>query len=214
MRTLKVALVLLSFVATLAGQEPTFQERHPRYRVHAGDVIAFNFSFTPEFNQTVAVQPDGYITLREVSDIQVQDKTTPEIVEAVRAAYSKVLRDPVITIELKDFEKPYFVVGGEVSRPGKYDLRGDTTVIQAVTIAGGLNDRGKSSEVLLFRRVSKDTVEVKRVDIKRMVSSKDLSEDMHLREGDMILVPRSNMSKIARFIPVPTLGMYFNPLIH
>ena len=214
MKNLKVILLILSLSAMLlAAQEPRFQERHARYRIHAGDVIAFNFSFTPEFNQTVTVQPDGYITLREVGDIQVLDKTSPEVIETVRTAYGKVLHDPVISIELKDFEKPYFVVGGEVNHPGKFDLRGDTTVIQAVTVAGGLNDRARSTELLLFRRISKDTVEVKRVDMKHMMSMKDLSEDLHLQSGDMILVPRTNFSKIAKFIPFPSMGMYFNPAV-
>jgi polysaccharide biosynthesis/export protein len=215
MKTLKIALLIFLFAITLrAQQEPTFQPRHPRYLIHSGDVIAFNFSFTPEFNQTVTVQPDGFITLREVGDIQVQDKTSPEVIDAVRAAYSKVLHDPVISIELKEFEKPYFVVGGEVSKPGKYDLRGDTTVVQAITIAGGTNDRARTAEILLFRRVSKDLVEVKRVDMKRMVSMKNLSEDLHLQAGDMILVPKSNMAKISKFIPFPTASMYFSPGIH
>jgi polysaccharide biosynthesis/export protein len=215
MKHLKVALLILSLSGMLlAAQEPTFQERHARYRIHAGDVIAFNFSFTPDFNQTVTVQPDGYITLREVGDIQVVDKTSPEVIAAVRAAYNKVLHDPVVSIELKDFEKPYFVVGGEVNHPGKFDLRGDTTVIQAITIAGGLNDRARSSELLVFRRISEETVEVKRVDMKHMVSMKNLSEDLHLQAGDMILVPRNKMSKIGRFIPYPSTGMYFNPAIH
>jgi polysaccharide biosynthesis/export protein len=214
MKSLRVALLLVALVGTSLGQEPSFQERNPRYRIHPGDVIAFNFSFTPDFNQTVTVQPDGYITLREIGDVRVQDKTTPEVIETVRLAYGKVLNDPVITIELKDFEKPYFVVGGEVKSPGKFDLRGATTVVQAVTMAGGFNDRAKTTEVVLFRRISEDTVEAKRINIKRMVNDRDLSEDMHLRAGDLILVPRTNMSKIARFIPVPSLGMYFNPLFH
>src|SRR5437016_9986984 len=122
---------------------------------------------------------------------------------------SKILRDPTITVELKDFEKPYFVVGGEVAKPGKYDLRGDTTVVEAITIAGGVSEKSKTSKVLLFRRVSDDWVEVKEVDMKRMLHEQDLSEDLHLHPGDMILVPKSVFAKITRFIPVPTLGRYF-----
>src|SRR5437016_11533344 len=125
---------------------------------------------------------------------------------------SKILRDPTITVELKEFEKPYFVVGGEVTKPGKYDLRGDTTVLEAITIAGGVSDKSRTSQVLLFRRVSNDWVEVKEVDMRRMLRERDLSEDLHLRPGDMVLVPKSTFSKLARFIPVPSLGMYFNPL--
>ena len=213
MRTMLVASLSLVLAATLvaAGQEPAFEERYPRYRIHVGDVLVLSFSFTPEFNQSVIVQPDGYITLRDAGDIHVADKTMPQVVEAVRSAYGKVLHDPVITLELKEFEKPYFVVGGEVMHPGKYDLRSDTTVVQAVTIAGGMNDRAKSSDVLLFRRYSDDLVEVKKVNIRRMLSAMDLNEDLHLRAGDMILVPRTAMSKISRFIPLPSLGMYFNP---
>jgi polysaccharide export outer membrane protein len=193
------------------SQDPAFQDRYPRYRIRTGDVMELAFPFTPEFNQTVTVQPDGYINLRGAGDLRVLDHTTPEVVELVRAAYNKVLRDPPITIELKEFEKPYFVVGGEVIHPGKYDLRGDTTVIQAVTIAGGFNDRAKSSEVLLFRRISNDYVEVKKVDLKSMLRAKDLKEDLHLRPGDMVLVPKTKLSAFSRFIPVASLGMYFNP---
>ena len=213
MKNVKVALLILVLTGALSAQEPSFQEKHPRYRIHINDVIAFNFSFTPQFNQSVTVQPDGYITLRDVGDIQVLDKTAPEVIETVRKAYGKILNDPAISIELKEFERPYFVVGGEVAHPGKFDLRSDTTVMQAVTLAGGLSDRAKSSQLLVFRRVSQDTVEVKKVDIKRMVHNQDLSEDLHLQPGDMILVPRTNMSKISRFIPYPSMGMYFSPAI-
>jgi polysaccharide export outer membrane protein len=208
------SLILLFTAITLSAQAPTFQERHPRYRIQAGDVLALSFTFTPEFNQTITVQPDGYINLRGVGDVRIQDQTTPEVVQTVRTAYTGVLRDPVITVELKEFEKPYFVVGGEVTRPGKFDLRGDTTLAQAVTMAGGLSDRAKSTELLLFRRVSKYLVEVKRVDLKRVLRGEDLTEDLHLVPGDMILVPRTTMSKIARYIPLPSLGAYINPIQH
>ncbi|PYS54376.1 MAG: hypothetical protein DMG13_08440 [Acidobacteria bacterium] len=198
-------------LSSQSNQQPSFQEHFPRYRLRPGDVLELNFTFTPEFSQSVIVQPDGYINLRGVGEIRVQDKTTPEVVEVLRAAYGKILRDPAITVELKDFEKPYFVVGGEVAKPGKYDLRGDTTVVEAVTVAGGVTDKSKTSKVLLFRRVSDDWVELKEVDMKRMLRERDLSEDLHLHPGDMILVPKSALSKITRFIPVPTLGLYFNP---
>ena len=144
-----------------SNHEPTFQERYPRYRLRAGDVLELNFLFSPEFNQSVVIQPDGYVNLRGVADLRVQDKTVPDVVELLQAAYSKILRDPAITVELKEFEKPYFVVGGEVTKPGKYDLRGDTTVLEAITIAGGVSDKSRTSQVLLFRRVSNDWVEVK-----------------------------------------------------
>ena len=81
------------------------QRRNQRYHLHSADVLELSFPFTPEFNQTVTVQPDGYITLRGADDIRVEGQTLPEVSKSIRIAYSRVLHDPVINIGLKDFEK-------------------------------------------------------------------------------------------------------------
>jgi polysaccharide export outer membrane protein len=221
-RTARILLAVTSLFLTAdislpalsqsVSDAPTLQERYPRYRLRPGDAMEFTFPLTPEFNQSVAVQPDGFITLQGVGDIRVQDKTTPEVVNAVRAAYIKVLHEPIINLKLTQFEKPYFVMNGEVTHPGKYDFTGDTTVSQAVAIAGGFTDRAKRGEVVVFRRVSDQFAEVKKVDIQRMFNKGDLDEDLHLRPGDMVLVSKSKMSKIAKFIPIPSMSMYMNPI--
>jgi len=110
-----------------------------------------------------------------------------------------------------DFEKPYFIVGGEVGHPGKFELRGDTTTTQAVAIAGGFTESAKHSQVWLFRRVSNDWVETQRLDLKKMLKNGNLQEDAHLRPGDMLYVPKNALSKMKHFIPVTTLGTYLNP---
>jgi polysaccharide export outer membrane protein len=223
--TLKSILVLivLSTVFPLSAQDsstthesnkPALQERYPRYRLRPGDVMELTFPLTTEFNQTVTVQPDGFINLQTVGDVRVQDKTTSEVVATVRAAYSKVLHEPIVNVRLTQFEKPYIVMGGEIAKPGKYDYTGDTTVIQAVNIAGGFTDKARRGEVLLFRRVSDQWAEVKKIDVQRMLKKQNLTEDLHLRPGDMVLVSKSPMSNIARYIPVPTVGTYFSPVLH
>jgi polysaccharide export outer membrane protein len=189
---------------------PSLQRRNPRYQLCRGDVFDLDFPFTPEFNQTVTIQPDGYITLRAIGDLHVEGQTVPEVTQSLRTAYGKILHDPVITIALKDFDKPYFIASGQVGRPGKYDLRGDTTVTQALAIAGGFNDNAKHSQVLLFRRVSNDWVEVRKLDVKQMLQAANLSEDLHLRPGDMLFVPKNTVSKIRPWIPYPSLGFYLN----
>ena len=85
---------------------PGLYERNPRYRLRKGDTFDLDFELSPEFNQTVAVQPDGYVTLKGVGSIFVEGQTVPELTETVKAAYAKTLHDPVIAIALKDFEKP------------------------------------------------------------------------------------------------------------
>jgi polysaccharide biosynthesis/export protein len=189
-------------------------QRYPRYELRADDVLDISFEFTPEFNQTVTVQPDGFITLRGVGDVHVAGRTVPELTGTIRTAYGNILKDPAIALTLKDFDKPYFTAGGAVARPGKYELRGNTTVVEAIAIAGGLNDSAKHSQVLLFRRVSGDWMEANVLDVKQMLKDKSLKEDLHLKPGDMIFVPQSRISKIRRYIPVPGIGVGMNPTIH
>jgi polysaccharide export outer membrane protein len=186
-------------------------ERRPLYRLHKSDVVEVDFAFSPEFNQTLTVQPDGFITLREVPELYVERLTLPELREAIEKAYAGLLHAPLVTITLKDFDKPYFVASGEVGRPGKYDLRGDTTVTEALAIAGGLNERAKHSQVVLFRRVSDGMAEARVLDVKHMLRSRDLTEDVYLKPGDLLFVPQNTISKVRRYMPVSSLAAYWNP---
>ena len=194
-------------------QTPALQHRNRRYQLHSADVLELNFPFTPEFNQSVTVQPDGYITLRGVDSIRVEGQTLPEVTDSLRMVYAKILHDPVINVELKDFEKPYFIVGGEVGHPGKFDLRGDTTATEAVAIAGGLRESAKHSQVVLFHRVPDGWMQVKKLNMKKMLKDGNLDEDAYLQPGDFLYVPKNTMSKIGRFIPTSSLGLYANPAV-
>jgi polysaccharide export outer membrane protein len=198
------------------GQRPSaatagFQERNPRYGLRKGDSFDVDFTFSPEFNQTVVVQPDGYITLRGAGSLRVEGQTVPELTETIKKAYANILHNPVVTVALKDFEKPYFVAAGQVAKPGKYELRSDLTLVEAVAIAGGFTENSKHSQVVLFRRVSDQLVEARLFNVKQMLQSHDLSEDAHLRPGDMIFVPQNAISKIRKYLPTTSLGMYADP---
>jgi polysaccharide biosynthesis/export protein len=187
------------------------QRRNRRYELCKGDIFDLTFPFTPEFNQTVTVHPDGYITLTSLGDLYVAGKTVPELRELLQTAYAKILHDPVINVVLKDFEKPYFIAGGDIARPGKYDLRDDTTLTQAIAIAGGFTESSKHSQVLLFRRVSTDWAEVKVLNVKKMFQAGNLTEDLHLQPGDMFFVPQNRISKIRKWIPYTSVSTGINP---
>jgi len=189
-----------------------FTTRDPRYRVRKSDVIEVKFKFSPEFDQTLTVQPDGFVTLDEVGDLKVEDKTLPELRQAIQLAYQGILHDAVITVSLKDFDKPFFIAAGQVGHPGKYELRSDTTLVEAVAVAGGFTDASKHSQVVLFRHVSNDMVEAKVFNLKQMLASRNLQEDPHLLPGDMLFVPQNKISKIQRYLPTPGLGAFFNPI--
>jgi polysaccharide export outer membrane protein len=194
-----------------SGNPIGFQERYPRYQLLPGDTMDLVFEFSPEFNQTVTVQPDGYISLRGIGDVHVSLETLPQLIATLQTAYGKILNKPAISVLLKDFERPYFTANGQVSHPGKYTLHGDTTVTEGVAMAGGFTDKSKHSHVVLFRRVSDQWTEARVLDVKKMLNAGNLSEDYILRPGDMIYVPQNTISKIARFIPTSSVNTYFSP---
>lgn len=185
-------------------------QRHPLYRLQPSDVVEIDFVVAPEFNQTLTVQPDGYVMLKDAGMVQVQGLNMEEFSGAVEKAYRGYLHEPQVAVSLKDFERPYFIVGGEVGKPGKYELRSDTTVAEAVEIAGGLTQQSKHSQVVLFRRVNDDLMEAHLINLKKMLRERSLQEDAHLRPGDLVFVPQNSISKIARFVGKPSLSMYMN----
>ena len=178
---------------------PQLQTRDSRYQLCAGDSFDVSFELSPEFNQTVTVQPDGFVTLKSVGDVKVQDQTVPQLTQTLREAYGKILNDPLIVVVLKDFEKPYFIADGQVGHPGRYEMRGTVTLTEAVAIAGGFTENSKHSQVLLSAKI---------FNIKDMEKRRDLHEDPTLKPGDMLIVPKNTLSKIKPFIPNSGMGMY------
>ena len=149
--------------------------------------------------------------LKDAGLVEAQGLNLEEFSRAVEKVYQGYLHDPQVAVALKEFEHPFFIVGGEVGKPGKYELRSDTTVMEAVEIAGGLTQQAKHSQVVLFRRVNDDLVEARLLDLKKMLKQTSLKEDSHLRPGDLVFVPQSTISKIARFLSKPSVSMYMNP---
>ncbi len=186
-------------------------ERYARYRLRKADTFDVDMAFSPEFNQTVAVQPDGFATLKGIGSVHVEGLTVPELIDTLKLAYAGILHDPAISISLKDFEKPYFIASGEVGRPGKYDLRSDLTVTEAVAIAGGFSEKAKHSQVVLFRPLPVGGYEAKLLNAKKLLASRNLSEDLQLQPGDMIYVPQNRLSKIKPFLPTSSMGAFLSP---
>jgi polysaccharide export outer membrane protein len=185
--------------------------RRPLYRLRPSDIVEIHFTFTPEFDQTATVQPDGFIPLKGAAQLYAQDLTVPELQRAITDTYTGTMHDPEVTVSLKDFDRPYFLAGGQVAHPGKYELREDLTVTEGVELAGGFSDQAKHSQVVLFRHVSPDLVESRVINVKELLRSRNLAEDFHLRSGDMVFVPQNAISKIRRYLPASNLSLYSTP---
>ena len=209
------AIVVFAFPFSLAAQTQTAPRlttvTENRYRLQPGDVLDVQFRYSPEFNQTVTVQPDGYITLEIGGDLKVAGFTVEQTRAAILRQASTRLQDPVATVLLKEFQKPYFVVAGEVNTPQKIEMRERVTALQAIMLAGGMKETAKSSQVIVYRQINSDMSEVKLLNLKSIKRTTDLENDLTLQAGDMVYVPRDKISKIERFMRIASVAAFMMP---
>jgi polysaccharide export outer membrane protein len=196
------------------GDAPRLAEaRGRRYRLNPGDVLEIIYRYTPEFNQTVTIHPDGFIVLEIVGEVEVGGLTLEETRQKLIKKATLRLKDPEITLLLKEFQKPYYIVSGEVSKPGKFEMNEQITALQAVMMAGGFRDSAKVSQVFIFRKINKEFAEVRMLDLKKIKKTSDLEKDLNLESGDIIFVPRNKFSKFEKYIRLTSLGSILNPIL-
>ena len=206
---LTVATARPSGASEPTSDTPALQQRNPRYRVMRDDVLSLSFPLSLELNEKVTIQPDGYINLQNAGSLYVQGMTVPELVEALKKAYANILHDPIIDVDLTDFQKPFFVVSGQVTKPGQYDLRADITVSEAIAVAGGFLPTAKT-QVFLYHRVSSSWVEAKKLKLNDILHGKNVVEDAQMQPGDMIFVPEKFITNFRKYVPY-SLGLYASP---
>jgi polysaccharide export outer membrane protein len=183
-----------------ATSRPQLEQRNPRYVIQRQDELLLSFPLSPELNQSVTVQPDGFINLQNGRSVHAQGLSVPELADAIKAAYAGTLHDPIVNVDLKDFQKPFFTVSGQVGKPGQYELRADITVAEAIAVAGGLAPTGKS-QIFLFHRTSDQWFEVEKVNLKDVMHGKNVNEDATLKPGDMIFVPEKFITNFKKYVP-------------
>jgi polysaccharide biosynthesis/export protein len=136
----------------------------------------------------VPVRPDGMITVPLVNDVQAAGLTTDELKEAIAEKLSEYIQQPTVTVVvLAPFSKRAFVLG-EVRNPGPISLSAETSVLDAITAAGGFSAFAKKSRVRVLRRL--DGKELDYVfNYDKFVAGKAPGTNVLLRPGDTVLVP-------------------------
>jgi polysaccharide biosynthesis/export protein len=205
----RLLLVMVLIVSCALGQE---LRSRPQYTLRAGDVVELQYRYTPELNQTVTVLPDGFVNLNLVGNVKVSDLTVDQAHDVIVQKAKARLNDPELNLILREFQHPYVVVAGQVTTPGKIELRENTTAMQAILLAGGFLASAQSGQVLLFRKINSDTAEVKVLKLTNIHKTDQLERDAQLEPGDMLLVPRNKVEKISRYMKLFNIGAYINPL--
>lgn len=186
----------------------------PEYKLGIGDIIEVKFFYHHEFNETITVRPDGRITLQRIGSIYVLG-TPPSVLQAkIRKQYAEIIKEPEVTVFLREYAELKIYVMGEVEHPGGFAWRHNSTLFGAIAEAGGFKRSAKQNNILHLR-MAKDKLVGRKLDFNNLLNGKLRMSELKLRPNDVIFVPSSTISNIREFVAqfydiiLPPIDLYY-----
>ena len=170
------------------------------YGIQVGDVLDIQFFKTIELNQTRTVGPDGEIYLPLVGRVHVVGRTVDDVTAEITEGYRKEMINPQITVSVQQYGGLQVYVSGEVNQPGIQDYRGGLTLVQAISNAGGFNQRARRQEVLLIRPGPETEPVGTIIDVKQILRKGQVSRDVPLAPLDIIYVHHKKIVNVNIFV--------------
>lgn len=164
-------------------------ERTQNYKIGVGDLLQIEVYEEEDLTKEVRVLTDGYISFPLLGSIKVSGLTVTKLEEQItRLLAEQYLVNPQVTVFVKEFSDIF--VFGEVKKPGSFPLYGRLTVFEAITLAGGFTEVANPSKVRVIRNENGQETSFE-VNVERITKKGNVSEDIELRAGDRVIVPRS-----------------------
>lgn len=159
------------------------------YTIGVSDVLIIDVLKPETINSQVNVSPDGNISFPYIGSVMVKGRTVDQVQEEVQSRLgSGYMKYPVVSVTLKESHSRKFFVYGEVLKPGAYPVEENTSVLRAISIAGGFTRFGSSSRVKVLRpRKNGPSYEPIKIKITAVMEG-DCSEDLIINPGDVVVV--------------------------
>lgn len=171
-----------------------------RYLLQPGDSFDVKLFYSPELNESVVVRPDGRISLQLIGEIEVSGNSPGELETLLRERYAKELRDPRVTVVVRQYGPQRVFVAGEVRNPGELILQGDMTALQAVARAGFFTRDAETRNVAVLRYKGEQGPEFILLDMKNLVNGQPGAKgDVQLQPMDIVFVPQTEIATLADF---------------
>jgi polysaccharide biosynthesis/export protein len=159
----------------------------PEYRLGPEDVLHVSVWENKELTLDVLVRPDGKISLPLIQDVEAEGLTAMEVASVVQQKLTTYLVEPIVSVIVTQVNAPKIYVVGNVARPGHFPLRGDVSVLQALSLAGGFTQFASPRSIKLVRGVGAKQ-EVRRINYYNLLDEGG-KENYLLKPGDTIVVP-------------------------
>jgi len=180
-----LALCLAHVSLALAQQQA--QERE-EYKIGPEDTLNISVWKNTDLSSEVVVRPDGMISLPLLHDVQAAGLTPMQLSDVLRQKLTEYEQSPQVSVIVKAVNSFKVSILGEVARPGRYDLRSQTTVLDALALVGGFKDFAAPSRIVILRPEGKV---MKRIpfNYKQVITAGGEGQNVYLQPGDIILVP-------------------------
>ncbi|HXG05572.1 MAG TPA: polysaccharide biosynthesis/export family protein [Candidatus Binatia bacterium] len=201
--TAALALGLLLGAGPALAQAPT----PPDYRIGVDDVLAISVWDNKDLDQVVFVRPDGRISLPLLGEVRAGGLTVAELARKLSEEYQKTVKNAQVTVSVREIRsRPIFFVGG-VARPGPIQLTQDLTLLQAISLAGGLLPTADLESAFVLRANQRIPV-----DFQRLIQKADVSQNLRLQPGDTIVVPVADLVYVQGEVKAPGAVKYTRDL--
>jgi len=215
-----VAITLVAFPVHSSAQNatrttPVMEE----YKIGPGDVLAVTVTDAPEFGGKLRVSDTGTVQIVGVSaPLRAEGLTAAELSSAIRGALvdSKQLRDPKVNVFIDEFHGRTITVLGAVAKPAVYSLNHRTTVLEALSLAGGTVANAGSTVTLVRGPASAEATgqplgSVTIIDLAKLGRGEDLSQNVEVRNGDLINVSAAEVVYVVGAVVKPGGYVMTNP---
>jgi polysaccharide export outer membrane protein len=160
----------------------------PDYVIGPDDVLTIIFWREKDMSADVGVRPDGRISLPLLNELQAAGLTPEQLRTNITQAATKYIEEPTVTVVVKQINSRRVFITGQVAKPGPYPLIGPVTVLQLITIAGGVLEYADSENISVVRTVNGKPTRT-RFNYKEFTRGKNLAQNIDLKPGDQIIVP-------------------------
>ena len=158
------------------------------YHIGPGDLLEISVWKDESLSKQLVVPPDGFISFPLIGDIDVSGKTVADLRKHVTERLTEYVPDVTVTVMLLEIISLRAYVIGKVNNPGEFPINMDTSVMQILSKAGGLNPFASSGKILILRRGNKATIKIP-FNYKEVAKGKNLDQNIVLRRGDVVVVP-------------------------
>ncbi len=158
------------------------------YEIGDGDVLAVSVWHESEISRQLVVRSDGMISLPLIGDILASGQTPQDLARVIADKLKSYLTDPRVTVIVTEVHSRWFMVLGEVVRPGKFPLTRPTTILEALSETGGFHEFARLSKIYVLHQVDGKTVRLP-FHYDKVVKGQKLTENIELSNGDTIVVP-------------------------